>query len=196
MNKSFWVAAGIVGVIVAIIAALSFGGPEGGGSADASGDVALGEGADAPQDPSLADVSGAEVRREDGKVIFEVTMAKPVPPKVRNGSLEFRWDVSKNGEDTWIVSANLNIGPTAAVTSQKTNYGASTIDGTMPGDIDIDGNVLRVIVRVGEIEGFPQTFNWRLTTTLDGDRANPRSATATDTAPDSGAGEVIEEGSN
>lgn len=190
MNKSLGVALGIVGTIAVIILILATGGSPTGTNEDARDDVAIGEGASPPQDTTLADIVGAEVRREDGSIVFVATMGDDIPKKVPNGSVEFRWDVSEDGDDTWIVSANLNLGPTAAVTSQKTSYGSSTIDGSMPGSIEIDGDKLIVTVKADKIDGFPTDFAWILKTTLDADRADPASAVATDTAPDSGPGKV------
>ena len=191
MNKSFLVALGIIGAIVVVVAILvSGGGPPAQGE-EPAGDVAIHGGPRPPEDTSLADIVGAEVRRDESTIVFEVTMVEAIPNEVPDGSLEFRWDLSEGGRDTWIVQANVNIDrPTAAVTSQKTSYGSSTIDGTMPGTVEVDGETLTVTIRADEIEGFPTAFQWLLETTLDADRANPRSGVATDTAPDSGPGEV------
>ena len=190
MSKNFWVATGIVGLIAIVVLILATGGPPGTASGDQSGDVKVNEGAAPPQDTTLADVVGATVRRQGNDLVFEATLGQEIPDKIPNGSLELRWDVSEGGDDTWIVSANLNLGPTAAITSQKTSYGASTIDDSLPGSIEVDGDTLRVTVRAAEVDGFPTQFTWRLTTSLDADRADAASAIATDTAPDSGQGQV------
>jgi hypothetical protein len=190
MSKNGWIVIAVVGVVAGVIIILATGGGPSTTSGDPGGDVGVGEGPKPPQETSLADIVGAEVRSEGGELVFEVTVGRNVPKNIPNGALEFRWDVSENGTDTWIVSANLNVGPTAAVTSQRTNYGSSTIDGSMPGSIEIDGDTLVVRVRAAEIEGFPQTFQWTLKTTLDADRTDPRSGVATDQAPDSGKGSV------
>ena len=190
MSKNFWVAAGIVGLIGIVVLILATGGGPSGTSVDPAGDVAVGEGPKPPQESTLADIVGATVTKDGQELEFEVTLGQDIPNRIPKGSLEFRWDVSENGTDTWIVSANLNVGPTAAVTSQKTNYGSSTIDDSMPGSIEITGDTLVVIVRAAEIEGFPQLFEWTLKTSLDADRADPRSGLAIDQAPDSGRGRV------
>lgn len=192
MNKTLWVAIGIVGAIAAVIIVLTLGGDGGpGGSGpggDASGDVAVGEGPKPPEDATLADIVTSDVRKDGNVVVFEATMRKDIPSSVEDGSLEFRWDLSEGGNETWIVTASISVDVNAAITSQKTTYGSSTIDGSMPGKVEIDGDVLRVILRAGQIEGFPNNFTWTLKTTLDGVRADPGSGTATDSAPDGGPG--------
>jgi hypothetical protein len=60
----------------------------------------------------------------------------------------------------------------------------------MPGSVAIDGDTLTVTLTPADIKAFPEAFNWVLTTTLDADLADPTSAVATDTAPDSGPGSV------
>ena len=162
------------------------GGPGTSGGGDAAGDVTVGKGPEPPEDPSIADISSAEVRREGDRLIFEATMASEVPSSVDDGSLEFRWDISEEGRDTWIVTASINVEANAAVTSQKTAYGSSTIDDSMPGSVEIDGDVLRVSLRADRIDSFPKTFAWKLKTTLDGSRADPGSGTATDSFPGEG----------
>jgi hypothetical protein len=189
-NKNLWVAIGIVGAIAVVVLVLTTGGPPGGGPSDATGDVTVGEGDSAPTDTTLADIVAASVSKEGEDIVFEAKLGDDIPRRIPDGSLELRWDVSENGDDTWIVSANLNVGPTAALTSQKTNYGSSTIDDSMPGSIEIDGDTLVVVVKAAQVEGFPASFNWTLKSTLDADRADPSSSVATDVAPDSGLGKV------
>jgi hypothetical protein len=185
--KSIWVALGIVGSILVVVVILNTGGTTGGPD-DPGSDVAVGAGEAPPEDAAPADIRRAEVRREGAEIVFEVTMSQEIPAKVPKGALEFRWDISENGDQTWIVTANLSSRLTAAVTSQNTSYGSSTIDDTMPGSVAADGDVLTVTLRASDIEAFPQAFNWTLKTTLDADLADPSSAVATDTAPDSGPG--------
>ena len=192
MNKTGWVAIGIVAAIAALVAVLTLGGDgagPGGPGGDAGGDVSTGEGPKPPSDASLADILRSDVRQDGNAVVFEATMDKEIPSSVKDGSLEFRWDLSENGAETWIVTASINVETNAAVTSQRTAYGSSTIDGSMPGEVEVEGNVLRVILRAGQIDAFPDTFTWVLKTTLDGVRADPGSGTATDTAPDGGPGQ-------
>ncbi|MEA2451602.1 MAG: hypothetical protein QOG04_312 [Actinomycetota bacterium] len=190
MNKTAWVGVAIVGLIAAVVLVLALGGAEETGTSDLASDVVVGEGTGQPGDTALAEITEVSVRNEDAAVVvFEVTIATDFPDKVP-GSLGFRWDVIENGEGTWIVSANLDNGPTAAVTGLKSDFGASTVDETLDGDIEVSGDTLTITFDRTQIEGFPDSFAWRLTSTLDGDPADPGSATATDSAPDSGQGQL------
>ena len=190
MNRSLLVALGVGGAVILAVIILATGGAGPPGSEDATGDVVVSEGERAPEDVGLADVVEATVTRDGGSLVFVARMAADIPRRVRDGSLEFRWDLSESGSDTWLVSATVNISLSAAITSQRTTYGSSTIDDTMPGSVEVDGNTLTVRVDPARIEGFPTAFDWRLRTTLDVERADPASATASDTAPDAGAGRV------
>lgn len=185
--KSLWVVLGIIGAIVIVVIILNSGGPTGGPD-DPSDDVAVGGGEGPPEDATLADIARAEVRRDGDRIVFEATMTKEVPEKVPGGSLEFRWDISEDGDETWIVTANVSSQLSAAVISQNTGYGSSTIDDTMPGSVAVEGATVTVTLRSGRIDAFPPSFDWMLKTTLDGDFADPASAVATDSAPDSGPG--------
>lgn len=189
MSKNLAVALAIVGTIAVIVLLLATGGG-GAGAGDERGDVSVGDGAAAPRDLGLADIVTATVTRQGDELVFETTLGAALPKRIPKGALELRWDLSEGGDETWIVSANLNLGPTAAVTSQRTNYGASTIDNSLPGSVERDGETLRVTLRPGEIDGFPTDFTWRLKTTLDADRGDVASAVATDSAPDSGEGKI------
>jgi hypothetical protein len=191
MNKTGLVALAIAGTIVAIVLVLATGNPPVTGASDAGGDVVVGEGDAPPSDTTLADISEAKVFKEDdGHVVFEVTLGADIPKKIPKGRFELRWDVTENGTATWTVSANLDTGPTAAVQGLSSNFGASTIDGTLPGDIVVSGNMLTVTIYANELKDFPTAFKWRVMSSLDADRADPASAIATDTAPDSGEGTV------
>ena len=189
MNRTALVALVIVGLVGGTALVLSLGGSDAGASADATGDISIGEGPRAPSDPSLADIESAEVRRLDGgEIAFEVTMTSSIPAGETSDALSFRWDIIENGEETWYVSANFLSGPTASVSSLTSDFGASTIDHTLDGTIALSGPTLVVTLTPSGIEDFPTTFAWGLTSSLDGDPADPASATATDTAPDSGRG--------
>lgn len=191
MNKTVWVGLAIVAIIAALVLVLAVGGPDETGTADPISDVAIGKGTGHPGDTALAEITDVSVRKDGATdLVFEVTIAKEFPAEIPNGSLDFRWDVIENGGDTWMVTANINTGPTAAVTALKSQFGASTIDGTLKGTINVNGNKLTVRFDRTSIEGFPESFAWRLRSTLDGDRTDPGSATASDSAPDSGQGQL------
>ena len=188
--KNLWVALGIVGAIIVVVLILNTGGPTTDGPEDPGSDVAVDEGDAPPEDAGLADIRRAEVRRDGSDLVFEVRLSQELPKRIPKGSLEFRWDISENGDETWIVSANISSLLTAALTSQHTSYGSSTIDDTMPGTVAVDGDTLTVTFTPTDVKTFPNAFNWILTTTLDADLVDPTSAVATDTAPDSGPGSV------
>ena len=182
--KSLWVALGIIGSIVVVIVILNTGGATV-GPEDPRGDVAVSAGDSPPEDTSLADITRTEVRRDGDRILFEATLSQEIPRKVSGGALEFRWDISENGDETWIVTANLSSRLTAAITSQNTSYGSSTIDDTLPGTVAVDGDILTITLQASqsEKEEFPATFEWILTTTLDADLTDTSSAVATDSAP-------------
>jgi hypothetical protein len=152
---------------------------------DPEGDVSLAEGSATGEDLSLADILHAEVRpAEGGAVFFEARLAAAIPERLSDPDIDLRWEVTEDGEVTWLVFANLDFGPTAYALSQKTNYGSSTIDETLPGSIEIRGDILAVRLRTSEMPDFPESFGWHLETTLTGD------AIGTDRAPDEGAGKL------
>lgn len=180
-------AIGILGAIALVVVVLNVEGPEG-GPGDQSDDVSVAAGDNPPSDGALADIDSAVARRDGDRIVFEVTMNGDIPDKLRAGSLEFRWDLSENGEETWLVTANLSRRLSAAVISHDTGYGSSTIDDTLPGRVKAEGDTLTLTLEPNDIRAFPSSFEWILTTTLDADLADPASAVATDTAPDSGPG--------
>lgn len=189
MNKTGWVALTIVGIIVAIVVVLAGGGDPAVRDTDAGGDVAVGEGDNPPTRSELADIESATVTREESGIVFAVTMAMPAPARDKD-VLTLRWDLAVDGQDAWLVSANLANKPVASISSVQGSFGASTIDETLPGDIEVDGATITITIRTDEIDGFQTPFTWKVTATVDGDPSDPASAVATDTAPDSGPGKL------
>lgn len=191
MSRSLGVAMGIVALIVIVVVVLATGGTDGGsGPGDATADVEVESGPDAPSDVGPADIAQASVTAEGNELVFVAEMASDIPGRIPDGSLEFRWDVIEGGEETWIVSAAIGRSPVAALTSPDSGYGSSTIDGTMPGTIEVDDSTLTLRFDRSKVEGFPEEFEWRLETTLDAKRTDPQSGVAHDRAPDSGNGKV------
>jgi hypothetical protein len=182
-----------VGLALAVIIILLVtGGPPGDGGfnpRDPSSDVVVEGERNPPPDLSLADIARADVRPDGDGIIFEATMATAIPDQLKEGGLEWRWEVIEGGTPTWIVSANLDLGPNATVLSQRTDYGASTIDGLLPGTVVVEGSTITIRIERPAIASFPSSFNWTLTTSLDADRTEARSALAKDSAPDGGPGE-------
>ena len=190
MKKGVWIALAIVVVVGGIVLLLFTGGSSPQASGDAADDVAVGTERKPPEDASLADLVASEVTVSDGEVRFEATLGADIPNKIPDGSLELRWDLLTGGTESWIVQVNVNIGVSAAITSQQTNYGSSTVDDTLPGEVTVEGDSVTLLMDTGQIKGFPSDFQWRLTSTLDASMSDTRSAVATDTLPDSGANDV------
>lgn len=187
MNRAVLTALGIAALIVVVAVILATGG--GGVSpTDPEGDPVV-EGEGAPRDPSAVDIAASSVTVEGDEVVFVAEMFKPLENGPRD-RLDFRWDVSEAGTNTWMVSAEVNGRAVASLTSLQGTYGSSTIDGTMPGSVSVEGDVLTIRVRASEVPEFPRTFDWILTTTLDADPRDPASGVARDTAPDGGVGKV------
>jgi hypothetical protein len=151
---------------------------------DPLGDLALTEGSEAGEDLTLADILHAEAYKEDEEVVFEARVARPIPEESTDQDLDLRWELTEDGTTTWFVFANLDFGPNAYIVSQKTDYGSSTIDKTLPGSVEVRGDVLEIRLTPGAIPEFPTSFDWHLETTVTGD------AIGTDRAPDEGAGQV------
>lgn len=191
-NKQLAIVASAVAAVLAVIIVLLLtgGAPEGELAKDPAGDVSVSEGDSPPQEHSLADIRSARVYLQASQIVFEAEMAVAIPDDLKSERMSWRWEVLEGGSETWIVSANVDGGePVASVLHPQTGYGASTTDDTLPGGIDWTGKTLYVRLNIAEIENFPTTFIWRLESSLDGDRRDPGSAVASDTAPDSGLGE-------
>ena len=160
-------------------------------SRDAVGDVETGEGGDPAPDTSIADIQSARVTLQDSQIVFQAEMGGRVPRKLEDQTMEWRWEILEQGTTTWVVSATVSVDqPVASLLQHETGFSASTIDDTLPGTISVSGDTITVTLDSADIEGFPSSFGWELTSTLDGDRADPASAVATDTAPDGGPGRV------
>jgi hypothetical protein len=156
---------------------------------DASGDALVEEGDNPPTDLTLADVRSAEVREEDGEIVFEAQLGGPIPDRLRDGAFGLRWEVYEGGDSTFLVTANLDVGPNASIFAEQGNFGGSTIDETFPGSLEVVDDRISIRLDPGEVEGFPSEFAWLLKTSLDGDQGDAQSARAEDRAPDQGFGE-------
>lgn len=192
-GKQLAIASAVVAAVLVVIVVLLATGtaPPGEEARDAAGDVEIGEGEAAPEQIALADIREAKVREVASQIVFEAAMGAAIPLRLKGQTMEWRWEISEGGEMTWLVNASISVGrPIASVLEQRSGgYSASTVDDTLAGGIDYDGNTIFVRLNRAEIPNFPDRFTWRLETTLDADRADPSSATATDEAPASGLGE-------
>lgn len=190
-NQLVITSAVVAGVIALIVVLLATGNPPPDEEArDATGDVEVGEGVSPPSQTSLVDITDAKVHEVASQIVFEATMDDAIPRRLKDQTMEWRWELSEEGTHTWTVTASINVRrPVALVLEQQSGYSASTIDDTLAGGIDYTGNTLYVRLNRPEIPNFPDRFTWHLKTTLDADRGDPASATATDEAPASGLGE-------
>lgn len=198
MNKRVAIGVALVIALVAgTIVLLASGGPVEPGDtpvsapdAESQGDVVVAEGPAPPTDTALADVLEADVRRRGDSLVFRARMATDIPQRVKGGGMSWRWDVYEGGAGTWILSANLDIGPNATLTSTQSNYGSGTFDDTLPGKLSIEGDTLSITLTPTKLEDWPDDFEWVLGTSLDGAQGNPHSALATDTSPNEGRGTI------
>jgi hypothetical protein len=161
-------------------------------SSDAAGDVRVIEGrqpkgaADIPIAASVADIVGAEVSSRGADLVFRVTTAGPIPETFERSSLEFRFDITDQEGNGWILSSTVNVSPSAALVSATTDYTSTTIDDSFPGELDVSGRTLTITLDPTRVDGFPGSFEWALTTKLVVFRDLPRSAGAEDRYPDEG----------
>ena len=190
-RKGFAIAAAVVTVAVAAIVVLLF---TGGADPvptfeDLSGDAQIEEGKNPPADTTLADILLATVSDDGDEIVFEAQLGATVPKKVPDGSFGLRWEIHEDGDSKFLVTASLDVGPTASVIGEQNGYGGSTLDESLPGSLEVDGDTIRIRLDPSEIPDFPDEFAWVLQSSLDGDQGDPKSARAEDRAPDSGFGE-------
>jgi hypothetical protein len=184
------VAAVVVAALAAIVVLLFTGGAEPVPTfEDLSGDANVEEGKNPPGDTSLADILRAAVTEDGGDIVFEAQLGATVPNEVEEGSFGLRWEVHEQGDSTFLITANLDVGPTASIIGEQNGYGASTLDETLPGNLEVDGDTITIRIQPSDIPDFPDEFAWVLQSSLDGDQGDPTSARAEDRAPDSGFGE-------
>ncbi|MGH9194126.1 MAG: hypothetical protein ACRD1T_00100 [Acidimicrobiia bacterium] len=187
-RRTLGIVLALLGATVLVLVVLLLTGGTGTGRVkDVGGDTVAGVGPAPPGDPALADALDVSVSREGSDVVFTAVFAKDLPNRLSEGTVDYRWDVTEDGTPTWIVSANLNVGLNASVTAQQADFGASTVDDSLPGSVELKGDTLTIRLQVGDIEGFPETFDWSFRSSLDGDRSDPTSAIVEDTVPDSGS---------
>lgn len=156
---------------------------------DPGGDALVAEGDNPPADVTLADIKSAEVLEEDGEIVFRAQLGGPIPDKLSDGAFGIRWEVYEDDDNTFLITASLDVGPNASLVGVRTGGGGSTLDESFPGSLEIDGDTIAIRLRPGDVPQFPDRFAWLLQTSLDGDQGDPQSARAEDRAPDQGFGE-------
>jgi hypothetical protein len=177
----------IVLVAVAAVWLLSGAGNSGGSTTDPKGDVDVTKGSKPPSDFKLADLTEGSIVLEDDSAVFEATVDQNVPDALAGEAIAFRWEITENGQVTWIVSASVDVERTASVVATQVDYRSSTIDDSLPGDLVVEGGTVTVTLETDGLEGFPSAFDWTLQTELDGDRTRSPSAVATDSVPNEGS---------
>jgi hypothetical protein len=187
-RRPLMIAVLIVGALVAVVVVLLIsGGNSSGGGDDASDDVLVEEGPKAPRDTGLADITSATVTADGDDIVFTAVAGTDIPDEVPDGSIEWRWEVVEGANVTWTLIATVDIEANASLIATTTDFSASTVDDSLPGSVEISGAEVRVVVDRSALDGFPDDFEWTLSTTLDAARTNTRSARANDRAPDEGS---------
>ncbi len=182
----------IIAVGVSVILLVTGGAAPEASADDAKGDVKVGRGGTRPKDTSIADIQTATVRHDGSDLIFSVVMVGDIPREFSKEALSWRWELYESDRLTWIVSANVDLGPNVSVVATQKNYSTSTVDDTLPGEIDLEGKTLTVRIRADDVDGFPAAFAWFVETSLDGSRLKATSALAKDRAPDGGFLQLVE----
>ena len=187
MSRSTLMAFGLVVVaIAAAIVLLLTGGGASAGADDAQGDVRLSKGTGKPEKLALADIRSATAARDGSDLVLEVEMDDSLPGELQKEALSWRWEIYESGQMTWLVSATVDLEPNVSVLATQTDYQASSAGDSLPGDIELSGSTVIVRLHSDEIDGFPDSFDWLVKFSLDGDRIETSSAVASDRAPDDG----------
>lgn len=184
----------VLGVIVilglGVVWLLSSDGGSGASSNDRTGDVVVSKGPKAPDEVALADLTKGAARLDGDNVVFEATVDDSVPRSLKREAVTLRWEISENDQVTWIVAASIDVARTASVIATQHDYRSSTVDESLPGELVVEGETVRVTLEKDDLEGFPSSFTWTLSSELDGDRGTSPSAVATDSIPNEGSLEV------
>lgn len=189
-TRAWVVVLAILAVVTVIVVVLLTGRET---NTDPSGDLSYVRGSSArPREPnerlaaSIADIVAAEITHSDGDYLFVAEVGGPIPRRLEEASLEVRWDLSTEDGSSWTISAVLEKRLEASVFSSTNGFGAGTVDGTLPGEVSKSINAVTIRLTPGVIEGFPDQFEWSLSTALIAFRDDPRSPRVEDRFPDMG----------
>ncbi len=144
-----------------------------------------------PDPADVADIDFAEVRAEGDQIVFEARLGMKIPKRIKPGSLDLRWEVYEEGENTWLVTANLDVGPNASVVGLVNDFGGSTVLDSFPGDHEVNGDTWIIRIDPTELPDFPEEFSWRLETTYDRIAGAANTAVVKDQAPKEGFGDFV-----
>lgn len=134
---------------------------------------------------SIADLNSADVVAEEDALVFGATVAAPVPQPLKTSALEFRWDISGEDGASWTLSVAVAKESHASLFSQG-GYGSGTVDGTFPGELNINDRTIDVRLEAAGVEDFPEAFEWSVSTTLRAFRNETDSPRVEDRYPDKG----------
>ena len=187
-RKPFAIAVLIVAAVILVAVILLASGGRGGetGGDDPAGDVRTSGGPGPPRDVSIADILEAGVLGE-GEIELAARMAGKLPASLGDGSLEWRWEILEQGRTAWILTATIDVEANASLVATQRDVSLTTINGSLPGDIEVTEDAVVVRLETDELSSFPDEFEWQLVTSLDASRTQTRSARSTDRAPDDGS---------
>lgn len=187
-RKPLAIAVSIVAAVILVFVVLLASGGGGGdtGGDDPAGDVRTSGGPRPPRDVEIADILEAGVSG-DGEIELTARMAGQLPGSLEDGSLEWRWEILEEGRTTWILTATIDIEANASLVATQRDVSRTTIDGSLPGVIEVTDDAVTVLLETDELTDFPDEFEWQLVTSLDASRTQTRSARSTDRAPDEGS---------
>jgi hypothetical protein len=169
---------------------LNLGGPN--APAEGRGDLTYIQGKTDPNRPqgqlvaSIADVTHAQVQREDDQLVFMAEVATGLPQPLKISALEFRWDLAGDDGSTWTVAATIDKTTQASVFSDG-GFGAGTVDDTLSGGVRVKEDTIEVRFNTADIPDFPTTFDWSLSTNLRAFRDEVDSPRVEDRFPDEGS---------
>jgi hypothetical protein len=175
------------GLVVIVVLLLISGGGGSDGGDDKSDDVLVEEGPKPPRDTGLADITSATVTADGDELVFTAVAGTEIPSEVEDGAIEWRWEIVEGANATWTLIATVDIETHASIIATTQDFSASTVDDSLPGSVETSGAEVRVVLDRSALEGFPSEFEWTLSTTLDANRTNTKSARANDRAPDEGS---------
>lgn len=132
---------------------------------------------------SIADLTAAEVRPDGNLLVFEATVAAPLPQRLKKSALEFRWDISGETGESWTLTITMDRIAKVSLFSGA-GYGAGTVDHTFPGDLTVEDDRIEARLDPAQIDDFPEAFDWTLSTTLRAFRNEPDSPRVEDRFPD------------
>ncbi|MDQ3940829.1 MAG: hypothetical protein M3238_05715 [Actinomycetota bacterium] len=176
----------VAAAIMLVIAVLVSGEPAPSGSSDPDGDVNFEVGPNQPSPVGIVDIQEGRVIARGNHIEFTARMSDELPETLKEGTLEWRWEIFEGNDLTWILTGNIDIETNAYLIATRDDYSSSTVDGTFPGKISISGRRVSVLLEPQSVPGWPGAFGWHLVASLDASRRQARSSRASDHLPATG----------